>query len=701
MADITLDFRSTLPTALRKLAIFLPRTPQGVLKTVAFSLTYAAALSAGFHSSADDLITSPLFASTGVALGFSLLYGYRFVPSVVLGALFAATLLNVPLSFALSMALSAAIAGTIGAHLLHRYADFDESLERLIDVIGLCVVGVLATALAAALHSAHMVVVGQTAATDFISFWNTWWLSDLVGLFIITPFLITWLAPRRVLSPPVEAALLGAAFLGVSALAFWEPIPQITHLPLYYLTVAPLYWAAVRFGLRASTFGILITACSASAATLAGLGPFAATFATGNALPLQFGIVCFSIGGLLLTAIARERERALFSLRIHVDRLEHALDRIRDNDRAKSDFLAMLAHELRNPLAPLVSTLDFLHLSSESDAETARAVSVMAKQVRTMRRLLDDVFDITLATRRQIALEREVTDLRTVLAQAAETVEEHVRARRHTLTLALGDVPIPVSADLVRIEQVLVNILRNAVKYTDPGGHIHAECALDGETAVVRVHDNGSGIAPHLRDAIFEPFRRGVDNTPETSGLGIGLSLTKMLVELHGGTITAESPGIGRGSTFTIRLPRATAEIPVTPLAAPTPRHIPPQRILIVDDNAAAAAGLERLLTHRGHEVRTVHDGREAIAAAAATTPDVVLLDIGLPGMDGYEVARALRRVAHASLILIAITGYGQKDDADVALFDVWLTKPVGIAELDEVLSDHIRTTSSEHSLQT
>jgi len=667
--------------------MFLPRSSQTALKTAAFSLTYAAALGAGFHSSTEGVITTPLFASTGVALGFILLYGYRFAPSIALGALVAIAFLDVPMIFALGMAFSATSAGILGAWLLHRYADFDESLERLGDVLSLCIVSVFTAAFAAALYSASMVVAGHADAAHLDTFWSNWWFSDMVGLFIITPFLITWLAPRRVLSPPLEAALLGAAFFGVSVLAFWEPIPQIAHLPLYYLTAAPLFWSAVRFGLRATTFGILITACSASAATLSGLGPFAVPFASGNALPLQFGIVSLSVGGLLLTAIARERERALFSLRIHVDRLEHALDRIRDNDQAKSDFLAMLAHELRNPLAPLVSTLDFLQLRSGSDTETNHAIAVMTKQVRTMRRLLDDVFDITLATRRQITLAREVTDLRTILTQAAETVEEHVHSRRHTLTLARGDTPIPVSADLVRIEQALVNVLHNAVKYTDPGGHIHCACSREGDVAVVKIRDNGKGLAPHLQNAIFEPFRRGIDNTPEVSGLGIGLSLTKTLIELHGGTITAESAGVGQGSTFTIHLPLATAEIPKAPAVPAPPRAVSPQHVLIVDDNAAAAAGLERLLTHRGHHVRAVHDGLAALAAAGANTLDVVLLDIGLPDMDGYEVARALRRTAPTPLILIAITGYGQEGAAGPELFDAWLTKPVGIAELDETLS--------------
>ncbi len=365
---------------------------------------------------------------------------------------------------------------------------------------------------------------------------------------------------------------------------------------------------------------------------------------------------------------------------------------LREADRRKDEFLATLAHELRNPLAPIRNALSLMRYSGGSGADFEAARSMAERQVIHLTRLVDDLMDIARISRGKIELRKEPLELAPIVRRAVEALQFMIEGRGHALSVSLPSEPIRLEADPTRLEQVLFNILLNAAKYTEPGGRIRLEGRrVEGEV-VIRVRDTGIGIEPEMLPRIFEMFTQ-VDHrsTRSQGGLGIGLGLIKSLVELHGGTITADSDGPGTGSEFVVRLPALPAGWETPAVAAPgfgtTPALGPPRRILVVDDNADAALSLAKLLRRLyGQEVRVAHDGPEALDIAEEFRPEVVLLDLAMPAMDGYEVARRLRdRPALAGTMLVALTGWGQESDRQEsreAGFDRHLVKPVDLEEI-------------------
>lgn len=351
--------------------------------------------------------------------------------------------------------------------------------------------------------------------------------------------------------------------------------------------------------------------------------------------------------------------------------------------RRKDDFLAMLAHELRNPLAPLTTAAELLRrLPPDGELENLR--QMIERQLEHLTRLVDDLLDTSRITTGRIVLRRGIVDLRDVLHHSLETSRPLVASRRHELVAQLPSEPVHVAADPVRLAQIFTNLLNNAAKFTPSGGRISVTADVRGGEVAVTVTDSGVGIARESLPHLFDPLKRA-DPPRDDAGLGLGLSLVKRLVELHEGTVEAGSDGQGRGATFTVRLPCSSGETPPADAKVSTPR-LPRRRILIVDDNDDAASSLSQLLRHAGHEVCDVRDGASALAAARSFAPDVVLLDIGLPDMDGWELARALRaESAIGDAKLIAISGYGQAADrrrSREAGIDRHLTKPVDYASI-------------------
>jgi PAS domain S-box-containing protein len=352
-------------------------------------------------------------------------------------------------------------------------------------------------------------------------------------------------------------------------------------------------------------------------------------------------------------------------------------------DRRKDEFLAMLAHELRNPLAAINgAALLFGKLESEEELEWAK--DVVIRQVKHLARLIDDLLDVSRISRGKIALRKEPIDLSPVIASAVEAVRPLMEERKHELSVLLANGGLRVEADPLRLEQILVNLLTNAAKYTDAGGRISLAARPEGADVVIQVRDTGVGIAPELMPRIFDLFAQG-DRTMARSegGLGIGLTLVQKLAEMHGGGVTAASEGPGKGSEFTVRLPALEGLVARTsPRRGTLPRVARHgHRVLVVDDNLDSASGLSRLLKLLGHDVRVAHDGRDAVGVAQAHQPDIILLDIGLPGMDGYEVVRRLRtEECCKDALIIAVSGYGQPEDlrrSREAGFDDHLVKPV------------------------
>ncbi|QEH35265.1 Autoinducer 2 sensor kinase/phosphatase LuxQ [Aquisphaera giovannonii] len=384
-----------------------------------------------------------------------------------------------------------------------------------------------------------------------------------------------------------------------------------------------------------------------------------------------------------------------------LERLEaearHRADQLAEADRRKDEFLAMLAHELRNPLAPVVTSLHILRRSGPLPEAARTALDIADGQIKHLARLVDDLMEVSRITRGKITLKRQPVDLAPIVARAVDAARPLAESHSQELTLDLPAGTIPMDADPTRLDQVLANLLNNASKYTDPGGRVSVSVRVeegpDGcpETAVVRVADTGVGIDGEMLPRVFDLFAQA-DRSLDRSrgGLGIGLTLVRTLTEQHGGTVEAHSDGPGKGTTFTVRLPVARAG---PPAAAPRPAARPsagPTRLLVVDDCADGAQALAMLFRALGHEVRVAHDGAAAVEAARDFRPDVAFLDIGLPRLNGYEAARAIRaELGDDAPYLAAVTGYGQVDDrrrAEEAGFQHHLVKPVEIDELLRIL---------------
>ena len=365
---------------------------------------------------------------------------------------------------------------------------------------------------------------------------------------------------------------------------------------------------------------------------------------------------------------------------------------LEDAARRKDEFLAVLAHELRNPLAAIGTAAELVGFAHLPAAQRASATGVIQRQVRQLVRLIDDLLDVSRITRGVIALQREEIEIPAIVAQALEACGPLVDERKHHVDVELPDESLRVHGDPTRLAQVLANVLSNAVKFTDRGGRIRIAVAREGRHAVIRVADNGVGVAPEVLPHVFELFAQGERRLERAStGLGIGLALVQRLVQMHGGDASIHSDGIGRGTEVTIRLPLLPAAAAMTGLSPGAPAlALPPTRILVVDDNADAAESLAMMLRLGGHDVVTAEDGLEALRVAPEFRPQAVVLDLGMPKLNGYETARRMREAAWGrDIAIVALTGWGQPADRDRTLaagFNAHLVKPVHHHALIEAL---------------
>jgi CheY-like chemotaxis protein len=375
-------------------------------------------------------------------------------------------------------------------------------------------------------------------------------------------------------------------------------------------------------------------------------------------------------------------------------KLQRQADELADANRAKDEFLAMLGHELRNPLAPILNAVGVMRAPGSTDATLERSRDAIERQVHHMARLVDDLLDVSRITRGTIELRQEIVDLTQIVRQVVQNIHPQMERYGHTFHVSISETPLCLRADATRIEQVLSNLLTNAAKYTPNGGEVWLTCAAEEGQAVVRVRDTGRGIPGEMLPRIFDLFTQVAPSIDRAQGgLGLGLTLVRRLVEMHGGQVTAWSEGLGRGSEFTVSFPLVqpgsrgvttrTAAESVAPVA---------KRILVVEDNADSRETLRDLLQIWGHEVEVASDGTTGLAALAACPPDIALIDIGLPGLNGYDLTRRIQELGIAETVrLVALTGYGQPEDRRRALeagFDDHLIKPLDPEKLRRLLSE-------------
>jgi CheY-like chemotaxis protein len=407
-----------------------------------------------------------------------------------------------------------------------------------------------------------------------------------------------------------------------------------------------------------------------------------------------------------------QRERLLVDLEGRVDdrtlalavanrQLYHSESQLREADRRKDEFLATLAHELRNPLAPIRTGLAILKNAASSSAAVAQAHQVIGRQMQHLVRLIDDLLDVSRITAKKLELRLERLDVRDVVQHSIETARADIDAARHELVVRVPPAPLYVLGDPTRLTQIVANLLQNASKYTPSHGRIEVTASRHEHKVEISVRDNGIGIAAEHLPLLFETFSQVVPGLERGGGLGLGLALVRGLVALHGGEVDVRSEGRGRGSEFVVRLacaPADSAESPASPAAGHTAPEAAalPRRILVVDDNVDNTEALCLYLAQRGHVVQSAYDGDQACRMAEEFRPDVVLLDIGLPGKSGHDVCRHLRAQPWgASMLVVAQTGWGQRADrqrSQLAGFDAHLVKPVDPVELVSLAEHGSRT---------
>lgn len=645
------------------------------------------------------LFTAPavLSPASGVALAGLILGGISLWPAILFAALVNNIINGSSILVTVLMPFVHVLQAVAGAYILQKLK-FDPRLGRIRDMYMLMGVAFIASTIVPTLgHAIRALDAALLGNAPIELTWGAWWTGIMLSILITTPFVIQWFGQplgKRSIRDWFEATAALALLLVIGIPLYFTNFTQVFHISLVYFYLIPLFWIALRIGPRFMTLAMVATAIMAIAGTFLGSNAPDASRLGERLFQVEIFVNILAVIFFTLVSVEEERKEAIRSLKGHISKLEDAFGKLHSQDRAKSEFIAVLAHELRNPLAPLVSTLELLRFKGIVNREGLSAIELMEDRIRTIKRLLDDLLDVSRISQDKLRLQKEHVDARDIVTRSIQSVALMIRDREQYLSVTLTDEPVPLFADPIRIEQVITNLLTNASKFTDPKGTITVLVRRDADEVVFGVRDSGMGIAPAMLSRIFEPFLQIELGKKKSEGLGIGLSLARRLVEMHDGTIEAKSEGEGRGSEFMVRLPLVSPPAPSTP-EVPLPVEdsvdMPTRRsVLVVDDNMDAARGIVMLLEYKGYRATPAFTGGDAILAVRSNHPDIIVLDIGLPDLDGYEVAKRIRAEAFNGII-IALTGYGQDEDrakAYAAGFNHHLVKPVGIADLEAAISE-------------
>jgi signal transduction histidine kinase/CheY-like chemotaxis protein len=656
----------------------LPLATIGLLAVL--TAVYFAASKLGLSFATINTSASAVWPPTGIALAAFLLFGKRVWPAIFAGA-FAANLTTAGNLFtSLGIAAGNTLEGIVGAMLVDHFAGGRNCFEHARDVFRFAGLAAFSsTAISATVGVIVLSLGGFAPWPAFGSVWLTWWLGDAVGALVVTPLVILWASGPGAAFPRERFDEAWLALFAVAAAAFTcFVVPGFRDYPLAFLCLAPLAWIAVRIGSREVATGIIVVATIAVAATERGMGPFVMASRNESLVVLQafMGMVALTL--LPMAALVREHRQA-------VSEAEAAT-------RARDVFLAMLSHELRNPLQAITNSLHLLHLRSLGPEDIGRAVGIARRQSDHLSRLLNDLLDMTRAVSGNMSLEMRLMRLDEAVRRSVDLLAGMGKLEKRDVVVETE--AVLVNADPLRLEQIVSNLITNAAKFTEPGGTIRILVRDENGKPALHVQDDGAGIPADLLPRVFDLFTQGERRLEKSQGgLGLGLTLVRTFTELHGGRVQARSAGAGQGSEFVIRFPRAetAARSADRPTIAPA---VPAQRILIIEDNADARESLHAVLSLDGHEVHEAADGEEGIAMAERVKPDFVLVDIGLPRIDGYEVARRLRAAQETLGVhwrLIAVSGYGQPEDvqrAKDAGFDTHLVKPVFPVALQQAMAN-------------
>lgn len=640
-----------------------------------------------------------IWPPSGIALAAFILYGSRVWPAIFCAAFLTYASLGAPLLIALGIGIGNTVGPALGAYLLAWYASYSPhhaALPRMAENIGIMASAAGIPMLTATAGTSILWLGDLIAEGTLVTTWVTWWLGDMLGILLLTPFIVTWFNRpllERSRMQQIELAVMISIIAAVSYFVFWvTPISFV-----YYILFIPLAWAAFRTGTRGITLAMVIVASIAISGTITGHSRFAAE----GLLYLQLFLMTMAGIFLAFSSAVEGRKKAFDTLEQHTRELEIALQTIRSEDEAKKEFIAILAHELRNPLATILSSIELIKMQGASAPNTGELLTAIDERSRAMVRLLDDLLDISRISKKKLMLQKETISVDQFMDKLGAIVRPLMKRYGHQFSLIKPEEGLYLRADPIRLEQILMNLLANAARYTKTRGSIEVISRKDGHMLAIHIRDSGVGIPKGMLRRIFEPFFQVTRDQVPNEGIGVGLTLTRELIEMHGGRIEVQSEGVGTGSEFIVRLPLTRApddpttlldDVPLAPIARPyvrTPGQVKRTfKILVVDDNEMAADALSQLLSMRGHETAVAYAGASALEEAERFVPDVIFLDIGLPDMSGYDVAVAMRK-ERKTYFIVALTGYGQDDDKDKARrsgIDQHLTKPAGIKEIQAVL---------------
>ena len=652
----------------------------------AVALVYFIAGKFGLYFAAFSLSSSPIWPPTGIAAAALLLGGFRLWPAIFLAAFFVNVTTSGTVYTSLGIAAGNTLEAIVAVYLTVHYANGRRVFERTHDFFRFVAFSMFAAAVSPTIGLASLRLGGFVSSNDLARIWLTWWVGDMGGFLLVAPAVILWIENPTIVRDGrrlLEKSLTLVAIVAVGVLVFGGVLPGIGNYPIGFVCIPILVWSAFRFGQREAATCNFVLAASAAWGIMRGMGPWARFGDPINSfiIPQAF-MITMAVMTLAMAAAVWERKRAEAEAK-------EARGQAQRENRAKDRFLAMLGHELRNPLGALSNAIRVMENGRIQPEQATRVREIIGRQISHLARLVDDLLDVGRLTAGRITLNRKPLDL----AQCARACVDTLRLDQAyaTRNISLDIQTVWVDADRDRIEQILTNLLSNALNHTRPDGKIVLGVRAEGDRAVIRAEDDGDGISGDLLSRVFDLFVQG-DQGPDRprGGLGIGLTLVRWLVELHGGTAEVHSGGLGQGSTFTIRMPRIEAPLErSTSRAMAAPSDVR-RRILIVEDNADAREALRAVLEQDGHEIFEAGSGPDGVASALANRPEVALIDLGLPVFDGYEVARRIRAASQANgIVLIAVSGYGLPEDqrkAEQAGFDAHLVKPVDLDLLTELL---------------
>jgi len=622
------------------------------------------------------------FAASAAAAAALFFLGVRFSPVVWACALIAGLSVSLPTLELVFWPLGETLMAAAMAFAL-RHFSLDPIFRKFSDMLVL-ILASFGVGLVGPLVQSVPTFVGRSSIFT-VGFWEQY-AGAAAALLVLTPFLLRWFAKRRFgrnAWEMLELLIVFGVLLSISTFAFYFGASRIAGISVVYFLLIPLFWIALRMRPRFVTLAFVLLSILGVASALTHIELHS------RLLNTEMFLIVLSIIFYVVVSLEEDRRRNANLMRQQLFTLENAIARISSESKAKNEFIAVLAHELRNPLAPVMSGIDLMKLKEGRDPDELETLNVMEERMRMVKRLLDDLLDISRIHESKVSISKAPTKIEPILKRAIVSTEHYRNERHQTLSFKHAGERIVIQGDAARLEQVFSNLLTNASKYSDPGTAIYLAVTRMGEEVRVSVKDAGIGIDPAQLETVFKPFHQIESGKRSIKGLGIGLALVRSFVEMHGGSVVARSEGLGKGTEFVVTLPLTDEAVEREGTAVVHAPHAD-RLVLVVDDNDTAAAAIGKLLEIQGHTVLYAYTGKDALETAQRKKPEIILLDLDLPDIDGYTVAKRLRAKEFAGQI-IALTGLSS-EDAKVkgarAGIRKYLVKPVEVGELKAALAE-------------